>query len=825
MTDAAARTTGGVSIRAQGFGWLPEGREQPALADVDLEIRPGERILLLGASGSGKSTLLHALAGVLPEPHDADGAAGSAGSADSLGADGPPGRRGRLLVDGRDAAQRDSVTGLLQQDPESSILLARAGDDVAFGPENLAVEPTEIWRRVDESLERVGLEITRDRDTAALSGGQQQRLGLAGIAAMRPRLLLLDEPTANLDPEGVGTVRRAVQAVQEQTGATLIVVEHRTEVWADLVDRVLVLGPDGLILQGPAHEVLDPAGPAAQTLRAMGVRIPGQAPAAPAVAGREDGQVLLRARGLEVSREQPTTRALGRRRRRIRAGRPVPEEGRAGVPAARPVELELRRGRAVALTGANGAGKSTLALSLAGLLIPSRGSVEALPALAGSLPADPSAWSGAELVARIGVVFQEPEHQFLAGTVRAELAAGPLRAGVPAAEVRARVARLLERLRLSELAEANPFTLSGGEKRRLSVGTVLAAAPEVLILDEPTFGQDALTWAAVVDLLAEQVREGRSVVVVTHDEALVHALDAQEIRVEPASPAAPAATDPTDASTDPEPAQPRRSGLSITPGRRGPLARRDALTKLACALALTVPLMLSADPVTSGLILAGELIALALAGQRPVALLLRAWPLLVAALLSGWGTALLSDAGGPVWVELGPVVLTSGSVAAGAAICVRGLALALPGLMLLLTTDPTDLADGLARTARLPVRFVLAALVGLRLIGVMLEQWQVLVTARRARGAGGSRHPAAVVREIGGLSFGLLVQALRRASRLAVTMEVRGFGGVVDASARTWARPRRFEGADAVLLGLAAVLAVGAPLLSELLGIHRFIWQ
>ena len=793
MTEAVR--TAGASVTARGFGWQPDGRGEPALQGLDLQIPAGQRVLLLGASGSGKSTLLHALAGVLPQTEDdTEDGAGS-------------GPRGQLLVDGRPAAQRDAVTGLLQQDPESSILLARAGDDVAFGPENLAVPAAEIGPRVDRALDSVGLEISTDRDTSALSGGQQQRLGLAGITAMRPRLLLLDEPTANLDPEGVATVRRAVEAVVEDTGATLVVVEHRTEVWADLVDRVVVLGPRGVVADGSPTQLLDAHGTHAEQLRRAGVWTPG-AQVEPLLPEASEGDLLLSAEALEVSREQPSQRRLSRRRRRVRSRRPAPEDSMAGAPAALPVDLQLRAGSAVALTGPNGAGKSTLALSLAGLLVPASGAVRAADALADGIPNDPSVWSGPELVERIGTVFQEPEHQFLTGTVREELAVGPRRAGVPEEEIAGRVDELLDRLRLTELAEANPFTLSGGQKRRLSVGTVLAAAPRILILDEPTFGQDAVTWAAVVDLLAEQVQRGRCVVVVTHDAELIRALAAREVPVRPV---------PRAVGTQ---------GPSTAPGRqRGVLARRDALAKLAAVAVLSLALLVSADPVTSGLILAVELVGLAVIGQRPSAVLLRVWPLLLAAVLSGWGTAVLSDAGGELWVSAGPLQLTSGSVAAGAAIALRALALALPGVMLLLSTDPTDLADRLARTLRLPVRIVLAALVGLRLVTVMIDQWQVLVTARRARGVGGSRRPAAVLREAGGRAFGLLVQALRRASRLAVTMEVRGFGGVVDARDRTWARPLRFGRADALLLGAAVAAAAAAPAVSELLGTHRFIWQ
>lgn len=801
-TGHAAEAAGaGARVSALGFSWQHPDRAAASPSGLDVEIRPGEKVLIVGPSGVGKSTLLHALAGVLDQEAEPDSDHQVAGPA--------AGQAGQLLINGVEAAERATVTGLLQQDPESAIVLARVGDDVAFGPENLAVPAERIWPRVDDALDSVGLPGTTGRSTDELSGGQQQRLGLAGITAMRPELLLLDEPTANLDPEGVRTVRDAVKTVVEDTGATLIVVEHRTDVWTELVDRVLVLGPHGVVHDGAPDEVFGQPRLAAD-LAEQGIWVPGRAAPQPVVRAADDGEDLLTVRDLVVSRDQPSSRALASRRRRLRSGRPVPDRAVAGRPAAEPVSLTIRSGSATALTGVNGAGKSTLALTLAGLLVPADGSVRATSVLAGEAPADPSAWSGPELLTRVGTVFQEPEHQFLSSSVRAELAEGPRRAGWSRERIEAMVQDLLHRLGLEDVAEANPFTLSGGQKRRLSVGTVMAAAPGVLVLDEPTFGQDSRTWWAVVDLLAEQIRAGRAVVVVTHDRDLIAALGAEEVRVEPA-PAGDGVR-----QTEPAPAASVHDGW---------LARRDALTKLVCAFALTVPLVLSADPLTSAIILAGELVALGLAGQRPLRLLIVAWPIVVAAVLSGWGTALLAENSGAVLLEAGPVLLSEGSVAAGAAIAVRGLALALPGLALLLSTDPTDLADGLARTARLPARFVIAALVGLRLVTVMVRQWQVLVTARRARGAGASRNPRLLVKELGGRAFGLLVQALRRATRLAVTMEVRGFGAVVAAGERTWARPIRRDGTDAVLLALTLALAAGAPLLSHLAGLHRFIWQ
>lgn len=576
----------GARVVLEGFGWHHPGRETPSLVDLNLIIEPGERVLLLGPSGAGKSTLLQALAGVDQDP---DGRSASGG----------------LSVAGVDPRDARGTVGFMHQDPETQVVLSRVGDDVAFGLENLAVPRERIWPRVRESLARAGLELPLDHPTTALSGGQKQRLALAGTLAMRPRLLLLDEPTASVDHEGAQQLCRAVADAVREDGTTLVVVEHRVALWEPVVDRVIVLGDDGRVaFDGPAQQTLQdarellqhqgtwvpgwvprtrtpvhalngmdpaarrttsiteprgitlPAAPTENAPAASSVRAPDVAESAQDTGGSTTvpapiarGTTLLGARDLAVSRSQPGRRALARRRRRAltawRRGETYPEpDVRPGAaPAAENITVDVRAGHALAVTGVNGAGKSTLALTLAGLLLPVRGTVRATDALATDAPADPSLWDGAELVSRVGTVFQHPEHQFLRPTVREELAFGPRqrrrRAGRRDARVTdamadaddARVAELLRRLRLEELAEANPFTLSGGQKRRLSVGTVLAASPRVLILDEPTFGQDARTWKELVDLLVEELDGGTAVVVVTHDRDLVAALGAHELRL------------------------------------------------------------------------------------------------------------------------------------------------------------------------------------------------------------------------------------------------------------------------------------------------------
>jgi energy-coupling factor transporter ATP-binding protein EcfA2 len=470
-------------IRANGWGWRHAGRRAWAVSDLSLRIDPGERVLLLGASGAGKSTLVAALAGV-------------------LGGDDEGESTGTLLVDGEAPAAARGRVGLVLQDPDSQVILSRVGDDVAFGCENLGVPRDEIWPRVREALDAVGLDVSLDRSTTELSGGQKQRLALAGVLAMRPGLLLLDEPTANLDPDGVAEVRDAVARTLDRTGSTLVVIEHRVEVWRSLVNRVVILAPGGGILaDGPPDEVLTANGAA---LAASGVWVPEFPPEVPARRVGVSTEPLLRTENLSIGRSNS-----------IQTG----------------IDRQLVPGGLLAITGPNGTGKSTLGLTLGGLLPPLDGEVVAEPLLAAGAGRQPVLWKSRELAARIGSVFQDPEHQFLTATVREELAVGPR--ALAQQDVDFRVDELLERLRLAPLARANPFTLSGGEKRRLSVAAVLATRPKVLILDEPTFGQDSRTWQELVALLAELLDAGTAIAAITHDSEFVSALATSEYSLAP----------------------------------------------------------------------------------------------------------------------------------------------------------------------------------------------------------------------------------------------------------------------------------------------------
>ncbi|ALI25031.1 Duplicated ATPase component YkoD [Mycolicibacterium fortuitum] len=462
----------GASVTAHNWSWRHAGRAAWAVRDLDLRIEPGERVMLLGPSGAGKSTLLHGIAGLLGGADEGEQA-------------------GTLRVDDAPPAEQRHRIGMVLQDPDAQVILSRVGDDVAFGMENLGVARDEIWPRVRTALDAVGLNLALSQSTSELSGGQKQRLALAGVIAMDPGLILLDEPTANLDPAGVLEVRDTVAASAARSGATLIVIEHRTEVWMPVIDRVVVLGADGQVIAD---------GPSDATIRhhhdylvRSGVWVPDTP--LPAITRHRPipSETLLHAKDLALAHPGDPPMHIG-------------------------LDFEIAAGQTTVITGPNGAGKSTLALTLGGLLPAPSGRLEAGPDFAPS-PArrNPIRWRSKELLTRIGSVFQDPEHQFLTATVRDELALGLKAIKRPAAEIKARTDELLERLRLTHLATVNPYTLSGGEKRRLSVATMLATAPKVIILDEPTFGQDRRTWEELTRLLAEIADGGTAVVAATHD--------------------------------------------------------------------------------------------------------------------------------------------------------------------------------------------------------------------------------------------------------------------------------------------------------------------
>jgi len=844
----------GARIVFRGWGWRYPERDAWAVRDVDLTVSPGERVAVVGPSGAGKSTLLRAVAGVLPDEPDAtDNTAASV--------------QGTLLVDEADPRAVRGRVGLVMQDPEAHTVMSRVGDDVAFGCENAGVPRDETWDRVRTALDVVGLDLPLDRSTAQLSGGQRQRLALAGVLAMRPGALVLDEPCANLDPDGVAQVHDAVRALLDETGATLLVVEHRIGTWLDLVDRLVLLEPGGgVVADGPPAQVLADHG---EALTAAGVWVPGVEPARGAARRRR--RARGRAGEMPGASGGPTAafRPLGDGEPGAGA-REMTSRGRAGEmpgasggataafrplgagerdqgtavlldarglgtargkqPVGNGIDLELRAGQVLAVTGPNGVGKSTLGLTLAGLLPPAAGELHATDAFADGIGTASHAWTSRELAARIGTVFQDPEHQFVARSVREEIEAGPRALGAPDAAERATV--LLDEFGLAHLADANPFTLSGGEQRRLAIASVIAARPPVVVLDEPTSGQDRATWQAVVGRLGALADAGTAVVAVTHDRDLVRALDADEVVLGPdgarsvqsdqgpsgatapetgptagSRPGPPDRTDTADHTADRTDTVDAVDGTDATNPVRRPLPARatgipgvQPVASLIGVLALGVCLVLSLDVVSAAVALALELALLPLLRLPVRTLLLRLAPVLLAVPLTAVSIALYGRPSGREWFDLGFAHVTDGSLTLALATALRVLAVGVPAIALFVRVDPTDLADGLAQVLRLPARFVLGALAAVRMMTLLVDDWRQLAMARRARGLADSGR----LRRGATMAFALLVLALRRATTLAVAMESRGFGAP---GRRTWARVARFAGPEWAMV--AALVGIG----------------
>lgn len=485
------------------------GRKQAVLRELSLQVRKGETLLILGPSGSGKSSLALTFNGLIPH------------SIGEIVA-------GSVRVNRRDTrtqpvAELAQQVGILFQDPDSQFATLKVEDEIVFGLENLGVDPATMDANVDAALEQVGMAHARQRSVFALSGGEKQRVALAALLAMRPHMLVFDEPTANLDSIGTRQVFALLAQLKARQQHTLVLIEHKLDELMHLIDRVVVLDLDGRIFaDGDARTVFDQNG---AELKRLGVWMPQVS-----LLAHE-----LRQAGVKLSTFPITLEEAVKVVEPLLATNPFapvspgrPTETHADsvlavrdlsfaygwVPALHHVSLNVERGDFLAIVGPNGAGKSTLARHLIGLLPAPSNSVF----LEGK---DLAHYSTQEIARKVAYVFQNPEHQFVTERVFDEVAYGLRAAGLAEAEVQARSAELLDRFGLGRYAKANPFTLSHGEKRRLSVAAMLAMGEDILILDEPTFGQDERNAATLVDMLDDLNAQGKTIVIITHDMRLV----------------------------------------------------------------------------------------------------------------------------------------------------------------------------------------------------------------------------------------------------------------------------------------------------------------
>jgi energy-coupling factor transporter ATP-binding protein EcfA2 len=457
-------------------------------------------VIVAGPSGAGKSTLLRAMAGLLLTSSHGD-------------------LSGQALVGGDAAGTTPGRVALLVQDPLAGVVADTVGRDVAFGLENQRVSRTTIWPRVRVALEQSGFPYDEGHPTAALSGGETQRLVLAGALALDSSVLLLDEPTSMLDAESAAAVHAAVRRQTAVRGSTLVVVEHHLEPWLDFADRLIVLdGAAGLVADGRPAAVLEEHG---RRLAALGVWVPGQPPP---TAAQLDSNLV------EPSEVAPPilveARDVGVRLRTALAGRRTET-----TVALDGVEATLSAGRALAVTGPSGAGKSTLVSVLAGLERPTSGNVEAAASWEDRRGRQPSRWRSRDLARRLAWVPQLPELGMVTTTALDEVMATSRAVGLDEDRSRRRAGGLLEALGLSHLSDTSPYRLSGGEQRRLMVAAALAHGPAGVLFDEPTVGQDRLTWAAVVGAISSARSAGAGIAIATHDNDAVEATASDRIRL------------------------------------------------------------------------------------------------------------------------------------------------------------------------------------------------------------------------------------------------------------------------------------------------------
>lgn len=488
-------------IEFSHFFYTYPGREAPALHDLSLRIAKGAFVLITGTSGAGKSTLLRALSGLVP--HFSGGRVS-----------------GQIRVDGHNPLAEgpralSRVAGTVFQNPEAQAVLERVEAEIAFGLENAAIPLAEMRERVEEVLALLDLRPLRDRRLSTLSGGERQRVAIATALALRPQVLVLDEPTSQLDPEAAAELLEALARLNRQLDLTIVLAEHRLERVLPYADRVVALADGELVAEGPVPEVLD--------------RIPQLPPVA--TLGRSLGwetlpQTLTQARRF-LAREGRSTipgpNGSTRRQSNGSAGgnghRPAPllhvsdlHFAYGQTPLLRGVSFEVHPGEVVALMGANGSGKTTLLKTIVGLLPAGRGEVW----LNGRLTAGRDV---AEIAQEVAYLPQTPDDLLFADSVREELAITLRNHGrSPDA---AQIDSLLARLGLSTLAGHYPRDLSVGQRQRVALGAVMVTHPSLLLLDEPTRGLDYAAKQELAALWRQWRAEGMGLLLVTHDVELV----------------------------------------------------------------------------------------------------------------------------------------------------------------------------------------------------------------------------------------------------------------------------------------------------------------
>ncbi|WP_051353096.1 ABC transporter ATP-binding protein [Thalassobacillus devorans] len=485
-----------------------EEARTPTLNGIDFCLSHGETAMLLGSSGSGKSTLTYCLNGLYPGELDGT-------------------LKGKRYYYGVpyekfEAGELSQRVGVVFQDPESQFCMLTVEDELAFGLENLQTPPDIIMEKVDWALEMVGLSDVKEAEISTLSGGMKQKLALACVLAMEPELLILDEPTSLLDPHARNSFIDTVIRLQKQKGFALLIIEHNLNEWLPYAERCLMMNRhgeifyDGSITQGFLQHY--------ETIRSEGIWIPELFRTAQELSDHdlielgEEFPVRLESLAGKIS-----TDSVSRKWKESPPKMPKAKSDKSHLylqnvcykHILEDITTEIKEGEWAAIVGANGAGKTTLSLLMAGLLDATSGNIH----LNNKVMAD---YRDHWLWKEIGYVFQNPEHQFVADTVFDEVSFGLRLQRVPEEVVTEKTNQLLKRYGLFAHADRHPYTLSQGQKRRLSIATMMVEHQSLLVLDEPTFGQDEQAAKVIIDLLEQRNQAGTTLVMVTHDMELVN---------------------------------------------------------------------------------------------------------------------------------------------------------------------------------------------------------------------------------------------------------------------------------------------------------------
>lgn len=472
------------TLKVEDLSFRYRDRDDQAIEGIEFDLDAGEMLLIAGASGCGKTTLLRSINGLIPRSYKGE-------------------VRGRVLIKGNETsgqslANISQQVGTLLQDPERQILGTKVINEVAFGLENLGLERPTIRRRADAALERLGIEHLADRETHFLSGGEKQKVALAGVLAMEPDLLLLDEPLASLDP---ASAREALSIIRQLVdgGLSVLVVEHRVEdVLRIEPDRVMYMAEGEIRYLGPPRDLEEKVD--FQEVKLPAAMVMKQARYQPRL---EPFTAMVEQHGNGAG---PLVEFLG-----------VNFSYQDGPPVLRDIDLEIRPGEVIALLGPNGAGKTTLVKHAIGLLKPTGGQV----LIEGH---NTEALSIAQVAATLGYVFQSPSHMLFAPTVEAELAFGPRNLGHDQKSIGEEVAHAIDVMNLSSMEADPPLALSFGQQKRVSIAAVLAMRSKILVMDEPTAGQDYKNYMSFMDSILT-TPGFQAVLFITHDVdlALVYA--------------------------------------------------------------------------------------------------------------------------------------------------------------------------------------------------------------------------------------------------------------------------------------------------------------